>query len=787
MIQKEWRRVFGTRTMLFVILFFLVVEAALLVYAEQKNSPYSAEAYCDAWAEVNALLMEEDTHSVLGRLDRHIEKLEFLEYFVEMGAGELYTQAGLFGAEAEAEIHKMITAEYPDIDIPVLLAQYRAGKMVRHTERPSAEQRLYEDVAMELRNSVSYPEYRQTLVSDAKRMLQFSVFAKPGTFGYRNIEATLEQYQELPKIAVLPTPAKSVATLFQGSVPGILLLFFLLYLCIPLYLLEKEEGTVRLTRTCVKGRKTLARTKVIVLLLGALLMQLLLYGVCFLVLEAMYGFPDLSRSIQSVSGFSGCVLPVTIGQYFLLLFLFRYGVLCLCALCMAFFCSAFADTKKAYIGMLVFFLIQVGCYYAVSANASYGALHFLNLWGMLRFDAVGNYLNLNLFGRPVSCLAGMLGVLGIGLCAAFPAVTRTFCKKPASRGRAEKKKKIRVTFWQTTSIFWHEGRKLFFDQKVLLILLAVFAVQIFRYHDTERPYSVTEAYYQYYMEILSGPLTPEKETYLKNEALRFRTLHAADSTNVNVQKALNAEHGFQKAYSRYLHIKNAGAGEFFYDTGYRYLLAEDTYKAEMLLMVTAVLLLTITGAGIFGADTENGMLRLLTTTRDGKKGIGVRLVWGGILTVMVWLLVYLPDFVCTLEQYGTEGLSAPAQSIELLAGVKRILLREYFVGLYLSRLLGLFVVNGTMYLLAYFAKSTAVTIFGTAAIFAIPPLLLLLNERMTGVMFPYAPFSGNLLRRYPAIVSGVLVAFYALFVFWAYKFMVKRRKNLFFLFTNCKK
>jgi len=784
MIQKEWRRVFGTRTMLFVMLLFLVIDGVLLVYSEQKNRPYSADAYCDAWAEVSALLRTEDAQSVLGRLDRHRKKLDFLEFFVEMGIGEFYEQAELFGEEVKEGIQKMIEEEYPEVDIPVLMAQYRAGNMVRHTARPSEERRLYEDVATELRDSVSYPEFRQNLVADASKMLQFSVFAKPGTFGYRNVEATLERYRNLPEVEVVPTPAKSVATLFQGSVPGVLALFFLLYLCIPLYLSEKEEGTIRLTRTCAKGRKALARTKLTVFLAGAFFMQLLLYGVRFLVLEEMYGFPDLSRSIQSVSGFSGCVLPVTIGEYFLLLFLIRYIVLCLCAISMAFFSTVCSGAKKAYGGIVAFFAVQAVCYYAIPATASYGALHFLNLWGMLRFDPVGNYLNLNLFGKPVSCLEAMTVVFGIGSVLFVPIVIRMFCRKPASGSRREKKKKRRLTVWKSTSVFLHEGRKLFFDQKVLLILFAVLVVQFVRYHDSEPYYSIDETYYEYYMEILAGPLTPEKETYLEQEALRYRALRAADSTDVRVQKALNAERGFQKAYSRYFHIKSMGEGEFFYDTGYRYLLAEQNYRTDMLLMVTAVLLLTVTGLGLFGTDTENGMFSLLTTTRDGREGVKARLILGGILTIMIWLLVYLPDFACTLAQYGAEGLSAPARSIDLLADVEHALLREYLAGIYLSRLLGLFVVSGAMYLFAYFTKSTAVTFFGVTAVFLIPPLLSLLSERMTAVLFLHAPFSGNLLRRYPGIVSALLLLLYAVFVFFSYKFMVNRKKISFSLFTN---
>ena len=787
MIQKEWRRVFGTRTILFVMLLFLVIDGVLLVYSEQKNRPYSADAYCDVWTEVDALLRTEDTQSVLERLEQHSKKLEFLEFFVELGLGELYEQEEMFGTEAKEGIQRMIEEEYPEIDIPVLLAQYREGKTLRHTKRPSTERQLYEDVATELRDSVTYPEFRQNLVEDAGKMLRFSVFAKPGTFGYRNVEATLERYQNLPEIKTVPTPAKSVVSLFQGSVSGILSLFFLMYLCIPLYLSEKEEGTIRLTRTCVKGRKTLAGTKLTVFLSGVFFMQLLLYGVRFLLLGVMYGFPGLSASIQSVSGYSGCVLPITIGEYFLLLFLFRYAVLCLCAIAMAFFSTVCAGAKKAYGSMVVFFAVQAVCYYTISATASYGALHFLNLWGMLRFDAVGTYLNLNLFGKPVSCLEAMAIGVGAGCVFFVPFVIRMYCKKPASGSRSEKKKKRKYPVWNTTSVFLHEGRKLFFDQKVLLVLFAVLVVQLIRYHGNEPSHSTDEVYYEYYMEVLSGPLTTEKESYLKEEALRYQNLHAADSMDIRAQKELNGEQGFQKAYNRYLHIKSMGEGEFFYDTGYRYLLAEENYRTDMILMITAVILLTVTGLGVFCTDTENGMFSLLTTTQKGRKGVKARLVLGAVLTVMIWLLVYLPDFVCTLTQYGAEGLSAPARSIELLAEVEHILLGEYLVGLYLSRLLGVFVVSGAIYLFAYFTKSTAITFFGTMAVFLILPLFSLLSEKMISVLFLYAPFSGNLLRRYPDFVGILLLVLYAVFVLVSYKFMISRKKISLFPFTNHRK
>lgn len=775
MIQKEWKRVFHTRAMLLVILLFLLVQGALLVYTEQKSRPYSAAAYRTMWRETREQISKEGVEAVLASIDHHILELKCLQFFMENNTMELFLQSGMFEGVTEEDIYLMFAGDYPGIDIPALLAQNREKTVLRHTESIQTERQLYASVAEELRSSLEYPEYRQSILTDAEKMLHFSMFAKPGTFGYRNIEATLKRYQHLTEISTAPTSAKGAVTLFQGSVPGVLLLFFVLYLCIPLYLAEKEQGTVLLTRTCVKGRKELAKTKLMVLLGGAFVMQLLVYGVRFFILEFMYGLPELSRSIQSVSGFHSCVFQLTIGQYFLSVFIFRYAVLCFCALCMAVFCVACADTRKAFAGIAVFMSVQVLLYYGISANASYGALHLLNLWGMFRFDAIGNYLNLNLFGRPADCLTTFLVVIGIGFVIVTPTVIGLFGKKTKNGGNKEKKQREWKVDRQTVSVLAHEGRKLFMDQKVLFILLAVLVIQVVRYRNTERALSVEEVYYQYYMEQLTGPLTPEKAAYMEEEAERFRKLHEATALNLLAQKELDAEQGFLKAYSRYQHIKKMGCGEFFYDTGYRYLLAEKNYRTDMMLAIAAVILLTFTGAGLFGMDAEIGMFCLLTTARNRKKGVRAQLFLGSILTVLVWLLVYLPDLVHTIRQYGAEGLTAPACSIELIAKIKRMPLLWYLICIYLSRLLGLLLVSSTLNLVAYYTKSIAATIFGTAAVFTLPAFLLLLSERMVGVLFPYAPLSGNMLRRYPDILSGILIAVYLLAVLAAGWSLINRK------------
>lgn len=773
MISKEFRRVFATRRMLLIFLLFFAVEVFLLVFNEKKHSSYPAAAYKTMWTELGARAKTEDTEAMLKELDLQIQKLSFLNDFVSYGIGEETNPIG--AADEGYDPWMFLREEYPDIDLEEVLEQYRAGEISLYTGEFSAERDLYKAVVTEFRNSISYPEYREKLVADAQKMLRFPLFSKPGTYGYRNIEATLAKYNKLSQITVVATPAKSVSVLFQGSVPGIMLLFFALFLCVSLYLEEKEEGTIRITRTCPKGRRALAGTKLVVLFLGILLMQCMLYGVRFLALNEIYGFPDLTRSIQSVSGFSSCVMPVSIAGYFLRIFFFRYVVLCFCAVCMAILCSACNDTKSAFAGIFLLFFVQVVCYYAVSANHTLGAVHFLNLWGMLRFDPIGTYLNLNLFGRPVSCLLMMGFLAGIGLLIGSLAELGLFCRKPAA-GKQRRKKEY-LDGGKTTSLLLHEGRKILLDQKVLWILLLVLVTQLFRYGAMEKPLSVEELYYQYYMEKLNGPITPEKEQFLEEEQRRFRELHSAKASDFDAQRQLIAENGFRRAYQRYQYLINVLDGEFFYDTGYQYLFAEKNYRADFLLTVTAIALLVLTGASVFGMDAESGMLRLVVTAKNGKKGIRSRLLWGGVVTVLVWLLVYLPDLLQTFRDYGTEGITAPAYSMELLAKAKTMPVWGCLLLLYLIRLLSLFLFGSFVYWVSCKTRSTAVTIFVSLAGFASPALLILLYERLAGGLFFIAPFSGNLLRMYPWAVSGGIVVGYLMMIVLIYGWLVRKKGN----------
>lgn len=268
-------------------------------------------------------------------------------------------------------------------------------------------------------------------------------------------------------------------------------------------------------------------------------------------------------------------------------------------------------------------------------------------------------------------------------------------------------------------------------------------------------------YYQYYMEKLTGPVTTEKEAFLSEEQQRFRKLHSANAFDLDAQRQLAAENGFQRAYQRYLYLKDVPEGEFFYDTGYRYLFAEKSYRMDFLLAIAAIALLALVSVGVFGMDAESGML-LVITAKNGRKGMQVRLFWGGIVTLSVWLIVYLPDLLQTFRNYGISGIAAPAGSIPLLGKAETMPVWGCLILLYLIRLLSLFLFTRFIYWISCKTKSTAVTIFVSLAIFAVPAILIVLNERLVGVFFFMAPFSSNLLRNYLrgigiAIVSGYLV------------------------------
>lgn len=86
---------------------------------------------------------------------------------------------------------------------------------------------------------------------------------------------------------------------------------------------ERQTNVLALQRSSKRGRRDLLVSKLIILFLSCILISVAVNAVQTLQLGSTVGYNDLGAPAQSLEFLRGCSLPVTIGQYMVLIFILR--------------------------------------------------------------------------------------------------------------------------------------------------------------------------------------------------------------------------------------------------------------------------------------------------------------------------------------------------------------------------------------------------------------------------------------------------------------------------------
>ena len=225
----------------------------------------------------------------------------------------------------------------------------------------------------------------------------------------------------------------------------------------------------------------------------------------------------------------------------------------------------------------------------IPAQSSLSWFKYLNFFGLLKTGRLyGQYLNLNMLGYPLSRLQVSLLWLSAG-----QAVAAALSASAFQRGRRltlrPGKRCVRLPFCGHTSLFLHEGYKIWLRSGALWILL-LFAVLVGgRSLSASYKAGPSQRYYQSLLLRLEGGLTGEKEALLRAEEERAQAAFeeieridaevAAGRMDWRAGEAKKAPYYnetayyevFKEAWRQYEHVKQEG-GVFFFDTGFLYLL-----------------------------------------------------------------------------------------------------------------------------------------------------------------------------------------------------------------------
>ena len=154
---------------------------------------------------------------------------------------------------------------------------------------------------------------------------------------------------------------------------------------------------------------------------------------------------------------------------------------------------------------------------------------------------------------------------------------------------------------------------------------------------------------------------------------------------------------------------------------------ETAGSKDAVLALTALAMLICTLTYVYSVEYQTGAAVLLHTSPRGRKAVFLRKLAIGITVLtVIYALTYAPRFYNVLHAYGTRGLSAPACSMEHLAGWDMSIL-SYLVLISVVRYFGLILSMLLIFFVSSRAKSFISSLLIETAVLILPIVLYLLG------------------------------------------------------------
>lgn len=666
---------------------------------------------------------------------------------------------------------------------PEHIENFNQSKYVSRADLISRDMQLSGYILSQLRAITDYQTYVQGIQNRADELLRVSIFHQEGTFSYRNILKTPGDFEDLIDIPLEIGLDIGVVSSSQFRTTDILFVITLFILCTYLFLHEKEQGLHHLLRSNRHGRFPTVLAKLMVLSALTAVMVFLYYGTLFWISNQLYGFGDMSRSIQSMSAFKYSHLQLNVGEWIIAFLISKLAVCLLVAALFSMVFVLFYHASKIYVYISLLLGVSFLAFHFIHPMSYINVLKYINIIAFLdTFRLLGEYKNVNLFGFPVNSL-WLSAVCIVTFIIFFMMMSiwihtkqRTIHSNPwwtswwiAMRGRL-----FRGT--RSTQIFTHELYKALFTGKgYIIVAIAVYlSVQLIQWDEVR--FNEEEAYYNSYIREVAGQLNEDKVDYIENEMVAFNRLPQEHELNeiayrndeitiTEYYERQNELHlfaarseAFQKVYQQYNHLlwlqETSGIqGSFINEITTDYLFSNQLRDLIHSLLYSALLILFL--SALFPLDERNGMNRILRCTQKGRLHLfSTKYIIGWIFATVLMVLIYFPQYYNVHQHYFMQNWSAPIQSIQSFDQVDMTMSILGFVVLTnIMQGLGILVMVLCALCTSIWVRKQSLTVIINVAWMAVPILI-----QLTGVEFLQKITLNRVFLLFTEFADGVLIA-----------------------------
>ncbi|MGL5616653.1 MAG: hypothetical protein ACRDD2_10575 [Sarcina sp.] len=597
----------------------------------------------------------------------------------------------------------------------------------------------------QLKYKNSYSKYIETVLSQADSMGSHSIFQKNNSFSNKNMLKTKEDYTKVKNLDIGMDLSEGIV---KATSFGITDLFIIIIISVMIFYLiteEKKQETIFLVKTMRHGKFKFCIVKISCIVLLSTSITMIFYGVNMFLGEYLYGFGDLSRSIQSINKFVESTLLINILEYILLFVVSKILIIVTLALAITFLAVILKEVKAIYLSVFILTLVQYSLYKFIPENSYLNLFKFINIFSFTDvFNILSKYKNINLFNFAINfkflffviCIVGILVLYTISI----------YCLKNNIEINLRCLKKVLRKQYLPNNIFLYEIGKILFGKKILILFTVMIIISVNQVYSFKKIYNISKGQYTYYANILKGKNIDE---IINNEIEKFDLMDQnaiqafSDLENGKITKEEYRNINFSTIVLRqkqeifyndvlpqYEYIKNKSIesgmeisfiNKYFFDD----ISLKNSEKMKILYSLLVVILLSST---LILIDVENDFLNIVSTYKNGReKYIIAKILIAFIFSFIIVMIIYMPEYILVFKEYGTEYLRENILSIEAYSGFTSMSIAKFLVIANIIRIFSLSVVSLIIMYLSiklkkYFSVITIVLTIGV--------LPLILSEKI---------------------------------------------------------
>ena len=738
------------KRLLQVLLVSLLMASAFLYYTEQRETEYISEYVRDISAVIS---------------DMNGMSPEAAAGYLTARAEEIYVRQALIYAEGDSA--------YSDTEVDYLKEIYPdAVERVMNSDEDYTESQLralsvaYDYLQSQAEYFAAYPVFLESINENAENMLRFPVFAEKGSFEYRNILKTAADYEHIDSVDMDFGISEGISSVTSFNMTDLCIIILSFAMCYYLFAYEHVNGLMSLIRSCSRGRYCTFWGKLAALCISIVIMSGIFYGLEFTLSSIMYGYGNTDRLIQTMSAYRDSCVLISVRDYLITSAVIKTAV----QICIGLFFTFVFTLMKSKMSA-IYFISLAGLagswflYRVVPSNFIFNHFKYINLFYYLDVNAIfSQYRNINFFTFPVNTLKLMPWFLFV-ICGVFSILglfTYVKSKNTSRNGLLSRT-------WDKISIVWrrqsksvsvvlHEGYKAIVMGGAFVVILAVGLYGGVRSTQAQSIGIAQEDIpYKVYISALAGATTEDKDKYIQNEytrvdelLLELKSLDDKVLTEDELymeqtmlsQELSSRQRGLAaiEADRQYLtELKKAqGIDGYYLDQ----ITAREYFEYDEQWIINGVfgtVLCMLFIPRIFCTDSKNDTIKLLSTTKHGrKKLICAKYMWSIVLAVAAYVLVYIPYYIILVKQSGTLPLDAPLQSIQIFQQYTgRLTVGQYLILINFFHVLGLITASGIMLLVAGAVKNLLTSAVISTVVFLFP-----LAIQAAGVDLKYFTLNG---------------------------------------------